>query len=200
MIAASVTSQALASLESFPDDFDARIGKAVRAFSVLERELSILTLYLGRLTYATKLLAKDRTARDELGKLLRQSASAQAGQLNVLAQTPLFADLRTQIEELADDIMTVFKHRGLICHGIWFPADHAVTAVSWSYDVIKSEATRADDQMVIPDTQTYAAQDFEKLTAATILAAERVAVVNHRIFQVGNNQFPALFRSDRPKE
>ena len=196
---ASVTSQALASLESFPEDFDARIGKAVRAFSVLERELSILTLYLGRLTYATRLLAKDRTAREELGKLLLQPASAKAENLLCLARAPLFASVSTEIEALVGDTKTIFKHRALICHAAWFPADGAVAAKLWSNDAVRSEAKRAENQMVNPDSQIYTAQDFEDLTAVTILAAEKVMAMNATLFQAGSDQFPDLFPSDRPK-
>ena len=188
-----LTSEALASFGRFPAEFDPLIGKAVRAFGVLEREISILNLYVARIAFADGLLAMDGSAGDKIKKALLDPTSSQVEVVEMLSKLDGLQQYNEDLCELVASVKTLLKHRALICHGVWFPVGDAVSARLWSREAVKAERVRSSDQTVIPDQETYTPQDFDDLITGALLCAEKVVVLGSVLYMWAKPRWPALF-------
>lgn len=188
-----ITSQALDSFEAFPPEFDALIGQAVRAFGILEREISLLTLYSVRLAVADGLLADDNLAGQAMKKALNDTTAVQAERIQIFAHHPAFSEHKADLRDLVEGVKNLLKFRALICHCLWFPVTDGVTAIFYSRAAIAAEMNRTPQEIVLPDQETFRRQDLEALAKDTLHCAEQVAVLSGIIHAKGSMRYPSLF-------
>lgn len=189
----SVTSQALDSFQAFPEEYDVLIGKVVRAFGVLERELAIPTLHSAKRVYAEALEAGDVSAAKSIKSELNQPAASQLKYIEALSGFASLSEQQQDLRELVVEVKGLLKHRNLICHGVWFPADGAVTAILWSREAVTMEATLKQCQRVIPDRETYAPDDLSELAERALICARIISVLDRAISEAGRRRWPTLF-------